>query len=287
MFTKIRWGERFLEAYNLIKDVARKNNLPGVDEIPSPQGLKVFFNAESDFCLITFSKENGIQLDKLETFNNQISHRTRRKNPKTGFCLYAPSLLLLDPEIIAYFEVGLWLRTKDTENKLGKWHSNLAIYISPRNESISWNQDQELPEPNFEILASPEETMKILHRTYGPEQVKQIIRITDVLVHSKKEILLWQEIYMPITFQIDPSKTKATPKIVSNRLSQVMVQTLPDHRISLWLFAPFISSSRKIDRGIKIFIPFPVPLLNRYYFEYGEQWLAMNGNPEIFFHLRG
>jgi len=144
-----------------------------------------------------------------------------------------------------------------------------------------------LPDPNFEILASPEETMKSLHRTYGVEQVEQITRITDVLVHSKKEILLWQKIYMPITFQIDPSKTKATQKIVSNRLSQIMVQTLPDHRISLWLFAPFFPSSKKIDRGINTFISFPVQLLNRYYFMYGAEMLLTNNKSEFFVHLRG
>ena len=92
---------------------------------------------------------------------------------------------------------------------------------------------------------------------------------------------------MPITFQIDPTKTKATQEIVSNRLSQIMVQTLPDHRISLWLFVPFIPSSKKIDRGINTFIPFPVPLLNRYYFMYGDQMMFMDSKFEFFVHLRG
>jgi hypothetical protein len=288
-FVNIRWGERFLEAFQLVKEVASKNNLPGVDEIPSPHGLKVYFGPESDFCLITFSGENGIQLDKLETFNDQISHRVRRKKPKLGFCLYAPFLLLLDPEIIAYFEVGLWLRTmaKDAEDYLRNWHSGLAIYISPRSEWLSWNPDQELPEPNIEILADAEETMKALYRAYGSEKVKHITRFTDVIIHSKKDFLSWQEIYMPITFQIDSTKSKATQEILSNRLSQIMVQTLPDHRISLWLFVPFIPSSKKLDRGINTFIPFPVPLLNRYYFMYGDQMMFMGNKFEFFVHLRG
>ncbi|NOT05130.1 MAG: hypothetical protein HOP27_11080 [Anaerolineales bacterium] len=288
MFKKNKWGERFLEAYRLIKDIAQNNNLPEVNDIPSPQGLKVFFDTESDFCLITFSGEEGIKFDTIEVFNAQISHRARRKNPKLGLCLYAPFLLLLDPEIVAYFEVGLWLRvkTKDTQNELDKWHNGLAM-ISPKNEWIYWNLDRELPNPGIEICAGPQETMKFLNDTYGAEQVKKLMRIMDIRVRSEKELLTWQEIYMPITFQIDPSKTHEARHLASGRSNQVVLQTLPSHHISLILLLPLFPAITKIDFGINIFVPFPVPLLNRYYYLYNSHEVFSDGRTSFYVHLRG
>jgi len=292
IFTKIQWGERFLDAFQLIKNIARKNGLSDVEETPSPQGLSVFFDTKSQFCLLTFSENKGIKFDKLESFNNQISHRKRKKRTKTGFCLYAPFLLLLDPEIIAYFEVGLWLRlrakTRDDKKVLDKWHNGLSIYnITPRGETIYWNQPEKVPEPNFEICATPKDTMNFLYKNYGAEQIKQIQSIADIITRSKKGILEWWEICMPITFQIDPTKTKETQKMVSNRLSQIMVQTLPDHNISLLFFVPNVVSSMKIDFGINTFVPFPVPLLNRYYFMHSMQMTFINGKSNFLVHLRG
>jgi hypothetical protein len=292
IFTKIQWGERFLEAYQLIKDVARKNNLSDIEEIPSPQGLNVFFDAESQFCLLTFSENKGIQFDEIENFSNQVSRRKRKKKTKTGFCLYSPFLLLLDPEIVAYLEVGLWLRlrskTQDTENILNKWHNGLSIYnITPRGETIYWNRPDKIPEPNFEICATPKDTMNFLYKNFGVEQTKQIQSITDIITTSKKEILDWWEMCMPITFQIDAIKTKGIQKVVSNRLSQMMVQTFPDHNISLLFFVPYVLSSMKIDFGINTFVPFPVPIFNRYYFMYNMQMTFINGKSHFLVHLRG
>ena len=174
IFEATNWGERFLEAYSLIKNVARKNNLSDVDKIPSPQGLNVFFNEESDFCLVQFSGNKGIHFDSIENFKAEFPSRKRRKGAKTGFCLYAPFLQLLDPEIIAYLEVGLWLRIR-TQNKLADWHNGLSTYLRPRSEWLAWSKPQELPEPSFRLCASPEETIKILDQVKCSKSHKQRI----------------------------------------------------------------------------------------------------------------
>ena len=144
IFVATNWGERFLKTYRLIISVVRKNNLSGVDEIPLPQGLNVFFNKKSDFCLIQFSGNKGIRIDDVENFQIKFPSRNRRKSARIGFCLYAPFLLLLDPEIIAYVEVGLWLRTR-TQNKLNDWHDGLSSYLSPRNEWIAGPNHENCP----------------------------------------------------------------------------------------------------------------------------------------------
>ena len=147
---------------------------------------------------------------------------------------------------------------------------------------MSWSQPRELPDPEFELCASPQQTLRILHQTYGVAQVNQLQTMTDIPVHSRKEFLSWQEIYTPITFQIDPIKVQELPKPVSNRLSQMMVLTPPSHHISLALLMPW---SDKTDFGVSIFVPFPVPLLNRYYF--CRSMTVSNDLAVSFVHLRG
>lgn len=283
-YRKLHWGERFLETYQLIVDIARQRGFPSVDGIPSPEGLTVFFNSGADFCAMLLSEKKGVHFDQLQNFQAWTLQSKKRKKSCAGFCLFAPFLLLLDPEIVAYLQVGVWLRLKadNAQAELSEWHNGLATYISPRNEWVNWSQPQELPEPKLELCANPQQTLRILHQTYGIAQVNQLRMLADVLVHSRKEFLSWQEIYMPITFQIDPTKVQDSPKPVCNRLSQMMVLTPPSHHISLALLMPW---SHKADLGVSIFVPFPVPLLNRYYF---CSQITTSGNLELaFVHLRG
>ena len=246
--------------------------------------MSFFRRVEADFCAVIFSKEKGIYFDQLQDFHILTLQAKKRKRSCAGFCLFAPFLLLLDPEIVAYLQVGVWLRLKadKSQTELNEWHNGLVTYLSPRNEWTNWSQPQELPEPNFELCANPQKTFRILYQTYGAAQVDQLWTFTDILVHSKKEFLSWQEIYMPITFQIDPTKVRDSPKPVSNRLSQMMVLTPPSHHISLALLMPW---SHKTDRGVSIFVPFPVTLLHRYYF---CSQITISDNLRLsFVHLRG
>lgn len=283
-YRDIKWGERFLETYQLIADIARQSGFPGVNGIPSPKGLTVFFDSEADFCAMMFSEENRVHFDQLQNFERWTLQSKKRKKSCAGFCLFAPFLLLLDPEIVAYLQVGAWLRLKadSAQTKLSRWHNDLVTYISPRNEWMHWSQPQELPEPEFDLCANPQQALRILHQTYGAAQVNQVLALADLLVHSRKEFLSWQEIYMPITFQIDPTEVQDSPKPVSNRLGQMMVLMPPSHHISLALLMPW---SHKTDVGVSIFVPFPVSLLNRYYF---CSSITMSDNLGLsFVHLRG
>lgn len=283
-YRKLHWGERFLETFHLVADIARQRGFPSVDRIPSPKGLTVFFDSEADFCAMVFSEEKGVYFDQPQNFPVLTLQAKKRKRSCAGLCLFAPFLLLLDPEIVAYLQVGVWLRLKadKAQTQLNEWHSRLATYLSPRNEWINWSQPQELPEPKFELCANPQQTFRILHETYGAAQVNQLRAQTDTLVHSRREFLSWQEIYMPITFQIDPTKVRGSPKPVWNRLSQMMVLTPPSHNISLALLMPW---SHKTDFGVSIFVPFPVPFLNRYYF--CSQKTISDSFGLSFVHLRG
>ena len=289
VFARIKWGERFLKAYQLVKEFVDKNNFLGLDKIPSPSGLDIFFDAGSNFCLVLFTGSNAINFDDVRNFNKKISQRKKRRKASQGFCLYAPFLLLLDPEIFAYLQVGIWLRTsmKNKRNEIGEWHQNMSIFISPRKEWIYWSQKDVLPEPNFNLVAGPQETMDALVKRYGRESVRQLQTTTDIFVRPKNELLSWHEIYMPITFQIDPTKLQERPHLTSNRLSQFMLLTPPPHHISLMLLMPTMSALRKIDFNYNILVPFPVTFLNRYYFMYFSQMNFSKGNELAFVHLRG
>ena len=291
IFSQIKWGERFLEAYSLITNVAKKSGFPKVEIIPSPNGLDVYFDENANFCLILFSGGNGIHIKELENLKSRISNQKKRKKDSRGFCLFAPFLLMLDPEIVAYIEVGLWLRffqlDEDDEHELVvNWHSGLVAFMSLENEWTYWNNKNEMPKSNTNLVAEPKETMEFLVRNFGRNQVAQITANTDIITKSKKMFLSWQEIYMPITFQIEPSKVQDTQRVVSTRLGGTLVRTIPDHHISL-LLLPAFPSTLKIDFDTEIFVPFPVTILNRFYYLYYEQVTFLGGKTSSFVHLRG
>jgi hypothetical protein len=287
-FSKTRWGERFVETYNQIKLICQKNGIEGTERIPIIHGLNIYFDGEKDFCLIMFSHDIGINVGKLETLDQQLSRRSRRKNSKAGFCLFAPFLSLLDPEIIAYLQIGLWLKHKvgKDQKELNDWHVGLTTYISPEKDWVYW-QKQEFPKDDFEICASQEDAAKFIIKHFGHARLNEITTHMDLIGHSKREILGWNEIYMPITFEINPSKTIEQPRLESNRGIELMLRTLPNHNISLLLLLPMISGLEKTDFNAKIYIPFPIKFLNRYYFLYYQQEIFDSGKFSTFVHLRG
>lgn len=288
-FSKTKWGERFIEAYERIKVICQENGIEDTEKIPTVKGLKVYFDRKKDFCLILFSSDIGITIGDLETLDKQLSHRSRRKNNKSGFCLFAPFLSLLDPEIIAYLQVGLWLRHKAGKNQkelLDDWHIDLTTFISPEKNWVYW-QNQEFPKDDFEICAPKEDAAKFIIKHFGATYFNEITTHMDLIDHSKRELLGWNEIFMPITFEINPSKTIEQPRLASNRGIELMLRTLPNHNVSLLLLLPMRSSLEKIDLNFKLYIPFPITFLNRYYFMYYEHAIFNGGKYSSFVHLRG
>lgn len=263
-FRKVRWGERFLITFQRIADVARQGSHPAVDLIPLPQGLRIFFDSEAYFCALTFSSDRGVHFDRLQNFESWIVRAKRRSQSCFGFCLYAPFLLLLDPEITAYLQVGIWLRLSqdDAETKWSEWHNGLATYLTTRNDWISWGRPRSLPDPGFDLCASGQQTFLALQRLVGLDQAYDIASITDVGVSAINEFLSWQEIYAPVTFHILPEELEVQPKLICNRLSQYMLLSPPKYDISLILLMPW---SHRIDFGVNVFVPFPTPYLNGYY----------------------
>jgi hypothetical protein len=288
IFTREKWGERFIETYNRIKEICQENGIAGIENIPVVRGLNLYFNIDKDFCLMMFSHDPGIDLGDLEILDQQLSHRSRRKNSKTGFCMFAPFLSLLDPEIMAYWQVGLWLKHRSTvdQKELDDWHIGLATYISPNHDWINWG-NQDFPNNDFEICAPQRDAVNFIIKHYGIEQFNQMAGMVDIVGESKKEILNWNEIYMPITFEVNPTKIHEEPRLASGRNGQVMLRTLPDHNISLLLFVPFMASIQKLDFGSRTYIPFPISVFNRFYFIYYQQEMFREGKLSTFVHLRG
>jgi len=283
-YVNMKWGERFLTTYHLIKEVAQTSGFSGVDQIPTPKGLIVYFNSDADFCAMLLSGENGIHFDQLDNFQRRASRLKKRKKASQGFCLYSPFLFLLDPEIVAYIQVGAWLRLRAKEDQpiLDEWHNNLAAYTRPKSEWISWELPDEIPDNDFNICANPHETLNFLNRVLGSEKLDSLRRTVDILTQSRCEMLSWNEIYMPITFQIDTAPITIESEAVSNRLGQVMVLKPQSSSISLVLLMRF---NPKIDYGISIFVPFPVPFYNRYYLFASMVMSGLSGLS--FVHLRG
>jgi len=262
-YKELRWGERFLDAYQQIAAIARREKFSGVAQVPSPQGLKVLFNSTADFCLVIFSSANEIGFGQLEGFDAEVMHMARQEKSCAGFCLHGHLLPTLDPEIIAYLQVGVWLRfvsSAGDKERLSKWHEDLSAYGAVTPDSwTNWCKLSEPPEPK-----------------------------SGVITWSKRLLLSWREFYAPVTFQVDLVETPSRPAVFSNRLGQVVIGIRPAHRISLALLMPWTPNILQLDLGTSVFVPFPVPLLNRYYSVYSINWSYVRGsNRPTFVHLRG
>lgn len=264
-FREIQWGERFVSAYQKILRVVTQDKPSDVDRMPSPVGLRIFLDSEAEICAIIFSQDQGIYFDQLQNFEGWILQSKQQSKSVFGFCLFAPFLLLLDPEIVAYLQVGVWLRMgqDDIKNKWGEWHNGLATYLTTRNEWISWGIPRTVPEPEFELCASPRETFFALRKRYGPAQADQIGSLSFVGKKARNELLTWEEIYAPITFKIFPNEIESQSQLSTNRHSEWMLLTPPSYDISLVLLMPW---NNKIDNGVNIFLPFPIASLDGYYF---------------------
>lgn len=225
-FNQYKWGNRFLHAYELILNVMIQENPYVVKEMPSPKGLTVFFNTHVDFCLMLFSENNEVRFERLETLENLVFQIIKEKRTCSGFCLYAPFLYLLDPEILAYLVIEILIKLSKTDfNQKKTYKGYPELPITPM-EYISWGNMIE-PPGNFDSGGRP------------PTRV----------------LLNWNDFYNPVTFQINPDQTKSRrPRPRS-------------YSVSLGLLLPFNSRNwHKVDLPNKIYIPFPIHLLNGYYF---------------------
>lgn len=282
------WGERFLEAYGLIVDMARREKFANVEKIPQPNGIVFLFNSEADFCLATFSDNKGVYFGQLENFEAIVAQTKKQLMPVFGFCLYAPFLLLLDPEIVAYLQVGVWLRlmaSNEDDQRLSRWHDGLATYLAAQHDWLSWSKSSSLPAAKPQLrVTEPRQAIFQLMQAYPHVDINSLLSMSDLLIHPEETFLSWQEIYNPITFQIDPFDTPIPPKSVWNRLNQVMVLTPPPNHISLILLMPW---NQRIDFGVNVFILFPTQSLNGYYFLFNCHWNMTNNNMVTYVHFRG
>lgn len=224
-YKQYKWGYRFLHAYQLILKAISRESSSVAEEIPLPRGLTVFFSPQVDFCLMLFSENSEIRFERLETLENAIYQIIREGKPCSGFCLYAPFLYLLDPEILAFIEIVVWIKLlKPDFDRTSLDNGYPELPITP-NDWIGWGKITEPPVLSY--------------------QASKL---------SKSILLNWNEFYNPVTFQIDPSNAKY--KRMRPR----------SYTISLGLLLPFTSQNwHKIDLPNKIYIPFPVHLLNGYY----------------------
>jgi len=224
-YKQSKWGERFLDAYQCLLNSIYQEKPMVKEEMSIPRGLTVFFNVQIDFCLMLFSDFDGVRFEKFEMLE-KISYEIIRENkPCMGFCLYAPFLFLLDPEILAYVVVKALIRLNNLDvTKKNNFNDLPELAITP-NKLISWGKLNEPPIIN--------------HRTNAL---------------SKSILLNWNDFYNPVTFLIDPRHKNN--KAVRFR----------SFIISLGLLLPYNSRNwHAIDIPNKIYISFPIHLLNGYY----------------------
>lgn len=225
-YKQYEWGERFLYVYQLLLKAVAQENPSAVNVLPSPRGLTVFFDSKIEFCLMLFSEDSEIRFERLEMLENSVFQIIKEKKACIGFCLYAPFLYLLDPEILAYLEVEVLIKLlKINFDQTKVYRSYPELPITPR-DYINWKQMK----------------VPLLVSGTGNTVLNQVP-------------LDWDDFYNPVTFQINPDQTK------SRRLHS------RSYSISLGLLLPFTSRNwYKIDLPNKIYIPFPIHLLNGWYF---------------------
>ena len=85
--------------------------------------------------------------------------------------------------MLAYIQVGIWLRIRRAENddpRLEKWHNDLSAYVLTPKDFISWEKSDK-------------------HSKIKEKNQSQLV------------FLPWNEIFAPITFQIDLAKLHTQP----------------------------------------------------------------------------
>jgi len=238
-YETMNWGRRFLIAYERIADMARREGFLDNLQIPRPRGLTVLFSSVGDLVVMLYSDKNEIRFGDLDGFNSEVAKVISQHVECVGFCFHGKLLPTIDPEVIAYIQVGVWLKLRSKEKdhtRLNRWHRDISAYsVRTPNDWTRWRIDR-LPEPQ-----------------------------NASSVWRERLLLSWDEILVPITFQVDPFQTSAQPTVFSNRLSQVIIGTKPASQISLALLMSGSLNAIKLDLDTGAFVPFPIPLLHRYY----------------------
>ncbi len=260
-FLTLQWGTRFLEAYHQMASIVRQENREISKHLPVADGLKVFTSGNGRFCAIVLADETGIEFNDLANFDDQFIQAIRTVKPCVGFCLHGYLLPTLDPEVIAFSQVVIWLNsfTGRDSKQYADWLRDLPFFsVLTPNEWVDW-QSQGTPD------------LKV-HPGHQPQKV----------------FLTWHEFYVPLTFCIDPVVTPSEGTSYATRTgSLVFTRKLASH-ISLMLLLPRSPKSSTVDLGTRVHIPMPPIKLNRDYFVDGMNMsYAQGGDFITLVRLRG
>ncbi len=260
-FRMLYWGERFINAYSQITSILKNENRTLGKNLPNVHGLKVFISASGRFCGIVFSEEDGIQFDDLIRFDSQVVESIRLVKPCVGFCLHGYLLQTIDPEVVAFSQIVVWLNhlvSKETEH-CADWLRDIpSISVLTPNEWVDWHLQET---PAFESKSG---------------------------VHQQKVLITWHEFYAPLTFCIEPVVTPSTRTSYATRTGSLTFTRKPASHISLLLLLPGSAKTLMVDFGTQVYIPMPPIVLNREYFTDGMSMSYARGGPFInFVHLRG
>jgi hypothetical protein len=260
-FLTLQWGTRFLEGYQHLVLIIQKENPEIVKHLPTASGLKVFTNASGRFCAMIFSEETGIELKDLTTFDDEFIQAVRTIKPCIGFCLHGYVLPTIDPEVVAFSQVVVWLNslTRSDSKQYVDWLQDVPSFsVLTPNEWVDW-QSQETP-----------------HLEVRPGRQQQ------------KTFFTWHEFYAPLTFCINPVVTPSERTSYATRTGSLVFTRKPASYISLMLLLPGSPKSLTVDLGAHVHIPMPPIKLNRDYFVDDMSMSYAKGSHLIsFLRLRG
>jgi hypothetical protein len=260
-FQALNWGERFVSAYNQLIAILQVNNQALSENLPKLCGLKTFVSTSGHFCAIVYSEEVGIQFDDLSLFDNHIVQSIASLKTSMGFCLHGHLLPTVDPEVIAFLQVVVWLNfliRKDTE-EYSDWIGDISSFsVLTPNDWVDWKS---------------QERIEFIDRSNRqPQEV----------------IFEWQDFYTPITFCVDPVVTPPAKKLHSTRHGSLAYTSRPGSHISLILLLSKASKIFAVDLGTRAYIPMPSIKLNRQFFTEAIHMNYVQGGPLIsLIHLRG
>lgn len=238
-FLTLQWGTRFLEAYHQMSSIVRQENREISKHLPIADGLKVFISASGRFCAIVFAEETGIEFHDLTDFDDQLIQAIRTVKPCVGFCLHGYLLPTLDPEVIAFSQVVVWLNslTRRDTNQYADWLRDIPFFsVLTPNEWVDWQSQETLD-------------LKVPSRR-----------------QPQKVFFTWHHLYAPLTFCIDPVVTPSERTSYATRTGSLVFTRKPASHVSLMLLLPGSPKGLTVDLGTHIHIPMPPIKLNRDYF---------------------
>lgn len=260
-FLTLQWGTRFLEAYHQMASIVRQENPEISKHLPIADGLKVFINTSGRFCTIVLADETGIEFNDLTNFDDQFIQALRTVKSCVGFCLHGYLLWTLDPEVIAFSQIVVWLNSftprDSTQYADGLRDISFFSVLTP-NDWVDW-QSQDA----FDL------------RVPSGRQ-------------PQKVFFTWHDFYAPLTFSIDPVVTPSQRTPFATRTGSLVFTHKPASHISLMLLLPGSSMSSAVDFGTHVHIPMPPIKLKRDYLVDGMNMSYAKGDHFItFVRLRG